>query len=336
MNRKEVAVAVAPAAEPEPERSLNLPFGESEAEVVVESPLVSRTPSSSSSLITKLPTELICAIAMKSGFFTAINLMHTCRTLRTILSAPEAWATYYNPDMSDEIIENTLSVTTKLTQFDHLVFGTWSGLPGTRGDEGQRREGEDLFFEHRAFDTDFDFLGGISAKMSRGGMLKIQFFEHRTTLPCYLTDIQTKLNSGELAPTHLPTTPGIPDEFSSTPPSAAPLFPAATLAPPTGLRIPHTCPTCTYFDTQTIHKSTSLLDHNMFAAPTLLDDAITWVYTHLDNRRRVKVKVHAYQGPLGYVSWRDLPMVHCNEVRVAGRALRGWAWEFWRDVVERV
>ncbi|KAJ3015004.1 hypothetical protein HKX48_004821 [Thoreauomyces humboldtii] len=271
--------------------------------------------------LTALPTELLCAIAMRAGFFASLQLMHTCRSMRSLFSERAAWTLYMNPKACTEVVTNTCRITTKTTQFDHLVFGTWNraSLPGDMpkaGDSDARLE--DVFFEHRTLSEQFDFLGGISVRVGKSALAKMAFFEHRHTLPCWLADADARSKAGRSPPpSHNPTLEWTPDSTSSLPSS-------------TTRERPHTCPECAYFDTQRVLKSVCLLDKAY-----LEDEEIEWDHTFADGRRKVEVRVKRYQGLLGYRSVKDLPLVHANEISIDGRKVEGWAYDHFKSVVSR-
>ncbi|KAJ3178964.1 hypothetical protein HDU87_003233 [Geranomyces variabilis] len=112
-----------------------------------------------------LPTELVCAIAMRSGFFAASTLMQASRRFYNLLSHRDAWADYMDPRASDDLVESSVVIMTKLSMFDQLVFGTWSGLPDAQVVAPAAEE--TVYFEHRSFDEGYRFLGGLSMEMSR-------------------------------------------------------------------------------------------------------------------------------------------------------------------------
>ena len=165
-----------------------------------------------------LPTELITIIANMSGFTSSLKLSMTCKRLRTIIMTPSSWYDYTTYTM--DVIESKVSIITKLSTFDHLLFGIWPKVEGnaslpedpwSRGcgrlpssdsvdsvttltnrptlyrscslkhtKRGNRR----LFFEHRAFSNHFDFLGGVEFDVQDNGHIAIEFFDHVETLPC--------------------------------------------------------------------------------------------------------------------------------------------------------
>ncbi|KNC98289.1 uncharacterized protein SPPG_06685 [Spizellomyces punctatus DAOM BR117] len=278
--------------------------------------------------LTDLPTELIYAISTRAGFFGALQLMRTCRTIHTLLSNRSAWTDYMDPTACSDVVENTLTIMTRITTFDHLLFGVWSGPPEEQG--GQRIKDLQVFFEHRSFNEEYDFLGGVSAKVGRAGIADVSFFDHRDTLSCYQSDLKHRVQTGQIPPSIPPPTPTLPSATTATAPSnvTSPLVPV-----PRGLKIPHTCTTCAHFDTQNILKSICLLDHTHHPSVNSLESAISWEYTLPDGRRRIKFKVLSYQAPIGFVSMKELPMVHVNEVTINGRKLKGWAYEFFSKVV---
>ncbi|KAI8909857.1 hypothetical protein DFJ77DRAFT_107551 [Powellomyces hirtus] len=316
---------VAPAAEPTLSRSKSLPHKSSSAK---PPPRPTPNPYHAPCHLKTLPTELLLTIFMRSGFHASLCLRRTCHQFHTLLSAPAAWSNYLHPAACDEVMESTVTVTTKVTMFDHLVFGTWEGVPPAKG--GGKLKGEQVFFEHRAFDEDYAFLGGISVGVGNMGRTEISFFDHRDSLPCYRADLASRVSSG-LLPSSISTTPTL------APPGHLPLPPI-----PTGTSILHTCAHCAHFDTQQILKSTCLLNSlpttttsSPFSTNPTPPTTASYIHTSANRRRTLHLVVLPYIGRLGYDSMRELPFVTRDRVVIAGKRLNAWEMRFWRNVVCR-
>ncbi|KAJ3144755.1 hypothetical protein HDU89_007799 [Geranomyces variabilis] len=302
----------APAAEPAPLIRNTREIIEPPAEIVVS---VEQRPQRCH--FDSLPTELVCAIAMRSGFFAASTLMQASRRFYNLLSHPDAWAHYMDPKACDDLVESSVVIMTKLSMFDQLVFGTWSGLPDA---QVARAADETIYFEHRSFDEGYRFLGGLSMEMSRATVQSISFFEHRESLPCYQSDLQSRAAAGLLPPT-----------IATTPPTGIP----PTVAAPIGTRIAHSCSSCGYYDSQKVRHAICLLD----AVPSFSVQPMSGerVYNHsfADGRRTLRVVVTPYASPVGYADLKDLPVIARENVRIAGNKLSQWEHNFFTQVVCR-
>ncbi|KAJ3050576.1 hypothetical protein HK097_008422 [Rhizophlyctis rosea] len=263
----------------------------------------------SGTTLSSLPSELLISIAARSGFWASLNLSYTSRRFRSLLSDRAAWREHLATDGADELIVNEVTITTRVGVYDHLLFGVWQGEDG-------EKDGDSLFFIHKTFNDDYDFLGGVSFKLLKGGLVEPSFFEHRELLPCYLLDLQTHIQTGSHPPTiHLGTTP------PSNP----------VLPDPIGTRIPHSCSSCSHYDTQTVQKSVFVMNDQPLDSQ--MRQGVEWCFEHPDGRRVVRVRVRPYRGMLGYGCDGDLPMVTVNEVSVAERRLRGGALDVFARLV---
>ncbi|KAJ3159918.1 hypothetical protein HDU86_001182 [Geranomyces michiganensis] len=302
--------AAARAAEPSPLIRNTREIKDSTAEIV-------KPPQPQVCHFEQLPTELVCAIAMRSGFFAALTLMQTSRRFYNLLSHRDAWANYMDPRACDDSVESSVVIMTKLSMFDQLSFGTWQGLPN--GDTARAAE-EAIFFEHRSFDEGYRFLGGLSMEMSRVTVQSISFFEHRELLPCYQADLKSQAAAGLLPPT-----------IATTPPTGTP----PTITAPIGTRIAHSCTSCAYYDSQKPRLAICLLD----AVPSFSVQPMSGerIYTHAfaEGRRTLRVVVTPYASPVGYADVKDLPMIARENVRVAGNKLTKWEHDFFTKVVCR-
>eukprot|EP00842_Homolaphlyctis_polyrhiza_P005689 jgi/Hompol1/6120/HPOL_000713-RA len=118
-----------------------------------------------------LPTEIICSIAMLSGFRGALSLRKTSSRMFRILSNPTAWTDYKL--ISPDIIENAITVMTKVHTFDHLLFGEWhESLEYEPTTPAPKLQGS-VFFIHKTFLEQYDYLGGISFRMEPGGLATV-------------------------------------------------------------------------------------------------------------------------------------------------------------------
>jgi hypothetical protein len=121
-----------------------------------------------------LPTEIITQIAMCSGFIGALTMRNTCSKLRKILSDKRNWREYGY--FSDDIVESKATISTKLNQFDQIVFSEW------------RLNGKIVpCVFHRTFLENYDIGGIISFEMKENGLIKASFQEDRRNLLCYKT-----------------------------------------------------------------------------------------------------------------------------------------------------
>ncbi|KAI9094074.1 hypothetical protein DFS34DRAFT_583135 [Phlyctochytrium arcticum] len=272
-------------------------------------------------ILENLPFEILYAIANHAGFFPTLKLMHTSRFFRTLFQSRSAWLSYMDPTACSDQIENMVLVQTKISLFDHVLFGVWNGTG--EGKKAGVRE-EEVFFEHRAFNEEFDFLGGVSVGLGRSGFGRATFFEHRDTLPCYQNDLKERVRTGQIPPSIPPVTPVMTSISSPT---------SAHIPIPRGAKIEHSCSECAHFDHQKILKSICLLDHNHHPNLHALENAIAWDYTYPDGRRTLKYRILSHTGILGYGAARDLPMVHVNKVYINGVQLTGWAHDFYKRVV---
>ncbi|KAJ1536564.1 hypothetical protein HK405_015153 [Cladochytrium tenue] len=300
-----------------------------------------------------LPNELLVSIAMRAGFASAITLAVANRRLYNLLMDPASWHDYARPgsSVSAERIESVVTICSKVHSFDHLVFGLWPAAPETEdGGDGSTAatETEDnadparrlsstpsavaaaagtdprVYFEHLAFNEQYDFLGGVALHMSAVGHVSADFFPHRESLPCYQRALRAAVAAGTLPPS-------APDG-----------------EPPAGARIPHACPDCADYDRRRPLKSIFVLDelaHHRDATATAVaaatsprpstpaaasstpvsatgrHAALDWTYDYPCGRRRIRVRVRPFHGALGYCSIKDLPSVFVNRLCVGGRPL---------------
>nr|KAJ3404837.1 hypothetical protein HK105_003846 [Polyrhizophydium stewartii] len=227
--------------------------------------------------------------------------------MRAVLSVPAAWADY--PALSPDVIENSVTVVTKIHAFDHLIF-----------------DPVEVFFVHKTFLEQYDFLGGISFRMDAAGHAEADFFDHRERLDCYLDDVRQRVQQGTLPPPLAPL------------PAAAPALPAD---PAGGARVPHSCAACAHYDTQTTLKSVFAFDHaSPHRSPAAIaaaasdalqtstddardddhddDGAVTYVHRFADARRVLRVTVRPVAARLAS---EHLPFVTVNRWAVDGNPL---------------
>ncbi|KAI8918863.1 hypothetical protein BC831DRAFT_515964 [Entophlyctis helioformis] len=277
-----------------------------------------------------LPTELVCKIAMHAGFFGALALRRTCSRFNAILSQPLAWTDYAT--LSPDALVNHVTVSTRLHTFDHLIFGQWAspspsvslspsagsgdmvtkingqalrktalaptvaaGLHHVHGADDDGAD-PDIFFIHKTFLEQYDFLGGISFHMAPGGLVSAKFFEHRERLDCYADDMAARVQDGTLPPSidaHV-----------------------AGGAPTGDARHPHTCGRCAHYDTQIVHRSVFVFDQPPSGGWTHGPGAgVRQSYTYADGRRTIDITVKPFAGG---VRQDDLPFVSMNRVSVDG------------------
>ncbi|KAI9014899.1 hypothetical protein BC832DRAFT_546756 [Gaertneriomyces semiglobifer] len=297
----EETLAVAPAAEPVAGNSRRVPLCAD-----IRLPRGRRTDLRQLSLH-DLPTELIYKIANHAGFHATLLLSETCRDLYSLLRSPSAWTQYMHPGSSDEVVENVITITTKLENFDHLVFGLWDGASDLGG-------AKEVFFEHRAFNEEFDFLGGISVKPGRAAVADVSFFDHQTSLPCYVQAAQVALRSGS----HPPMLPSAVTPVTPTPQAELP-----TMDLPKN--ISHSCSNCAQ------HRTKRTM-HSVFLTG-IPDAPVRWSYQFPDQRRKITFVIRLWRGSLGYSCLGELPMVHINEIWVEGKRLKGKGIDFWKNIV---
>ncbi|KAJ3192697.1 hypothetical protein HK101_006119 [Irineochytrium annulatum] len=293
-----------------------------------------------------LPSELLIAVAMKSGFFGGVNLMRCCRRLNHLLDDPASWIDYNTADPGSlashaDLIESEVTIQTKIHTYDHLVFGLWhdveneggggaaatdkDGAPvskipralsddciargSTRRSSTETRKEPRVYFEHMAFSDSYDYLGGVSLHLARGGQLNSAFFDHRETLPCYRAALDAAVASGQLAPS------------------------APHGGPPAGAKVDHTCGECAGYDGREVLKSLFVFEQ-VPSNPRWGREGFSWSYDYPDGRRRLRVAIVPYQGQLGYTSVRDLPTLFLNHaVTVNGRKLTGSGLEMFQRLV---
>ncbi|KAJ3045562.1 hypothetical protein HDV00_009219 [Rhizophlyctis rosea] len=265
--------------------------------------------------LTTLPSELLISIAAHAGFWASLTLSMTSRRLHHILSDRAAWREIIRHPSKEEDIVNEVTITTKIGVYDHLLFGVWDGEK-EEGDGGAK--GECLFFTHRTFNDEYDFLGGVSFKLLEGGLVEPSFFEHRELLPCYRSSLQSQVLAGAHPPTiHIGPTLPTPNTLPTP--------------DPIGTSIDHTCPSCTHYTSQQIQKSVFVYN----TAETVDREGVDWTFEHGDGRRKVRVRVVPYRGVLGYGCDMELPLVTHNAVSVGGRVVKGRAREVFGLLGER-
>jgi hypothetical protein len=126
------------------------------------------------SRLLELPVELLTIIAMHSGFFGAMTLMRTCRKLRQVLTDKNSWADYHC--RSADAVEILVEFETRLHQFDRIVFARWP----SKGDNTP-------CLIHYTYQPDSELLGGVSFPLV-GNIVRPEFFEDRSNLPCVVAD----------------------------------------------------------------------------------------------------------------------------------------------------
>ncbi|KAJ3295612.1 hypothetical protein HDU79_008801 [Rhizoclosmatium sp. JEL0117] len=248
-----------------------------------------------------LPNELLIKISLHAGFLSALNLMKTCSRFETLLDDPRSWSDYSLAGSSDDLVESEVTVCTKLHTFDHLVFGLWDSIDGETS----------VYFEHFTFNEQYDYLGGVNMGVSRTGVVRSEFFEHKETLPCYQRALVDAVAAGVL-------------------PGTAPHG-----DPPAGAKIDHQCVECSRYDQRRVLKSIFVFDEVPYN-PRWGKEGFSWVYAYPDGRRRVKIRVTPYEGVVGYNGGgRDLPSVWIKKVNVNGKVLEQEEWELWQRLVMR-
>ncbi|KAJ8328374.1 hypothetical protein O5D80_003732 [Batrachochytrium dendrobatidis] len=288
---------------------------------------------SSSVQLQSLPAELICNIAMRAGFFSALRLCQTSKYFNLLLSCPSSWGLYKH--LSSDHIQNTVTVVTKIHTFDHLIFGDWQPGHISHNDSATSNEDErEVYFVHKTFLEQFDFLGGISFSMHPGGLATANFFEHREQLSCYLEDMRQGVQSGRIPPPLIPemTLPPTPQpSLASTPREdttdqsrtqallintiVQTAFPSASshhVSPVGGARLQHKCPSCEAYDTQTVHKSIFVFDQ-VPRHPTWARDGLTYTYAFKDCKRTLRITV---KPSVNRICNDNLPMVTFNAIAI--------------------
>ncbi|KAH6602381.1 hypothetical protein BASA61_001169 [Batrachochytrium salamandrivorans] len=211
--------------------------------------------------------------------------------------------------------------------FDHLVFGDWHAHSSISESNKDKDDAEpDVFFMHRTFLEQFDFLGGISFRMDPGGLATANFFEHREHLSCYIDDMQLRVQNGivppPLAPYTAPPSPPPPSIVSATTPTEEnaleSLMPLPIHTSPTGgARIQHSCPSCEYYDTQKVRRSIFVFDQ-VPLHPTWAKDGVTYQHVYRDSKRTLLVTVKPSSGRMFQ---DDLPVVTLNRLEINGTKL---------------
>ncbi|KAH6582341.1 hypothetical protein BASA50_002505 [Batrachochytrium salamandrivorans] len=275
--------------------------------------------------LSSLPAEIICNIAMRAGFFGALLLSQASSRLHVLLSSPSSWVSYKL--LTSDHITNTITVVTKVHTFDHLVFGDWHAHSSISDSNKDKDDAEpDVFFMHRTFLEQFDFLGGISFRMDPGGLATANFFEHREHLSCYIDDMQLRVQNGivppPLAPYTAPPSPPPPSIVSATTPTEEnaleSLMPLPIHTSPTGgARIQHSCPSCEYYDTQKVRRSIFVFDQ-VPLHPTWAKDGVTYQHAYKDSKRTLLVTVKPSSGRMFQ---DDLPVVTLNRLEINGTKL---------------
>ena len=171
------------------------------------------------SQLEQMPTEIFTMIAMSSGFHACMNLRRTCTRFRQILKDRCHWRSF--TERSPDVIETTVTIETRLHQFDQIIFGEWSV------------QGEKVpCIIHRTFLEQYDFLGGLSLVVQPSGRCKADFFDQREALPCYIKDVKARMAFGSL-----------------------PTVTTSEESPVGGLRVSHSCSDCAHYDNQTVLRS---------------------------------------------------------------------------------
>ncbi|TPX30921.1 hypothetical protein SmJEL517_g05610 [Synchytrium microbalum] len=268
---------------------------------------INRTNNSFSPLL-DLPVELIITISHQAGFHESMTLALCCKRLNEILMDTRSWYAY--TATTPDIIESRINIVTKLSTFDHLLFGVWPKAPlytveeepqdipmsssnsslstlvaVSPAEKARKKDHINLFFEHRAFSDRFSFLGGVEFDVKDNGRVSSDFFEHLESKPCQ-----------QLEPT--------------SPTSNAPL--AIT---------EHICNECYSY-----HHRKILRNYFVFDSHDLQDvskPAFEWTWESINKKRIVKISVVPQRGVLGYASARNMPYILSEAVTINGKQLLG-------------
>lgn len=248
-----------------------------------------------------LPDEIIADIGMFAGFFAALSLASTCSRLQSVFLAKSSWHTYSKVSADD--VSYTVTITTKLNSFDHLIFGTWN---------------KKLFFSHKTFNERLDHLGGITVS-NEHGMLQTEYFDHRETLECYFRDIHDQTLAGALPPVLNPVLEEIIADITGLgqiEPRITPTFNTRSIG---GQRIAHSCVKCSDYDSQVVLKDIFILDQ-IPVNPTWQTDGFSEIL-ELKDGTRVNFRVMQVHSAFGHGSDHDLPWVCVENVVIGGRRL---------------
>ncbi|TPX34433.1 hypothetical protein SeMB42_g07319 [Synchytrium endobioticum] len=279
-----------------------------------------------------MPTELIIMICTMAGFTPTLTLAMTCTRMHAIVMNPAAWHDYttYTPD----VIESRIAIVTKLSTFDHLLFGEWPRPADAAGGRGMRLQSCDsaatltdeytstststtststststtckarttktLFFEHRAFADHFDFLGGVELNVWDDGNVGIDFFDHVEQLPCQ-----------QLQP--------------ASPTSHSPIASSE-----------HTCRECYPYRHRRLMRNFFVFDQQEVVDwEVTTKPAFEWVWESRNGRRRVIITVSPQRNVRGFAPVGSLPFVTTEGVVVNGVQLQGSLRIFWERFVTK-
>ncbi|KAJ3274145.1 hypothetical protein HDV01_003428 [Terramyces sp. JEL0728] len=222
-----------------------------------------------------LPTEILAMIAMSSGFKTCFTLRHVNQRWRSIVADRQNWKEYIS--RTPDTIEVDVSLETSLHSYDQLVFGEWT------------KQGTEMpYMIHKTFLEQYDFLGGITLNVRNGGKVLVEYFDHRERLPCYIADVQKRIQQGQLPPI-MPTLD----------------------SPVGGLRVPHSCTECVHYDNQEIYKSEFV--HGSVSAFDHLE------HTFTRDKYQIRLTVTTIRGVFGYKD--EMPCVCTKISKINGEEL---------------
>lgn len=229
--------------------------------------------------ILDLPHELLVVISMHTGFRNCMLLSRVCSLWRTLVRDPSSW---YDYSLSPDTVEVRATVHTKFFRLDRMEFGLWNN---------------EWYIEHMTFDPEYDHLGGVTFRMNRSGQVKTSFFEHVTSLPCYLAEIQHDVATGALPP---------------------PLDPSSN-----EVRRSHSCPECINYESQQIFVS----------QPMATKENMILTHTFDDGKRILVIEVLDLISLPGFN--QDVPWVHSELYALNGVKLTMRERDQFRKLVQK-
>lgn len=104
-----------------------------------------------------------------------------------------------------------------------------------------------------------------------------------------------------------------------------------------GVRVKHSCPSCTTYDAQAVTRSILIFDQ-VPSHPNWAAEGFTHSHIFPDEKRRLIIKVKPYFGSSSISGCRvaDLPLVTLNSIKLNGRRLNSYQFELFRRLANGV